>query len=177
MLRRLKTLVAAALITFAGAQAAQAAPIRIGTFALDGELLDEGVLSITNETNGSFATFFGEAATFEGMTLTFGADVESLGDLTASPMGVQFWNPDYYGLTAVLSFDLRGATAPNRLYTGTITFDNTITYDYCGDGEQCGNASIFYNPAPDEVPVPEPATLVLLAGGLGVAVARRVRRP
>lgn len=177
MLRKLKTVVVAALVVLAGAQAASAAPlIRIGTFALDGGLFDEGYLTITNETDGDFAAFFGESATFEGMTLTFGANQESLSDLGANPLGVQFVEPTYNGLTAVLSFALRGTSGPNRLYAGAVTFNNVIVYDNCPDGDQCGTASIFYEPTPDEIPVPEPTALLLLTGGLGTIAARRVRR-
>lgn len=191
MFRTLKTVMVAALVVLGGAQAASAAPIRIGTFALDGDVTDAGLLSITNEIDdqSEFYATFRELAIFEGVTLTLDGTSRGLDDLDPpSSPGGQSFDDALYGKTAVLSFALRGK-ASQRIYGGVITFREVdpvtgalgsaiagITYDSCPDGETCSVASIFYEPTPDEIPMPEPATLLLLAGGLGTIAARRVRR-
>lgn len=190
MLRKLKTMVAAALITFAGAQAASAKEITIGSYSLVGSEWG-AFIDIENSTSGEFSDFFGKDAVFTNVTLTFADDEGLTGNVKSAPFpdiqpgsGTQFigFSPSFVvppdgqlfaALTLSLSF-VGGGTPAGVLSIGLLDVSGAGD---CLDDAICQTVPILYTTAPSEVPVPEPATLVLLAGGLGAAVARRVRRP
>ncbi len=193
MLRKLKTMVvaAAALITFAGTQAASAAVITIGSFSLVGDS-SGAFIDVENSTSGDFSSYFGKGAVFTNVSLTFADDSSLTTNVEAARLvdmlpgaGTQFlgFSPSFVvppggqllaALTMSLSFVGGGAPA-GLLSIGLL--DVSDAGACLDDRAICQTLPILYTTAPGEIPVPEPATLVLLAGGLGAAVARRVRRP
>jgi hypothetical protein len=68
------------------------------------------------------------------------------------------------------------AVAGTNIYTvNTATGGLTNSMSFAGRGLGPANGESFFNET--KVPVPEPSMLALLAGGLGVALRRRARRP
>lgn len=78
------------------------------------------------------------------------------------------------GVAAVF-FSLVGTTS-GRTYGGLVVFDQLFRVGPCDPGETCGESSIYYLPTPDDTPVPEPGSLLLVAAGLGTIAARNLRR-
>ena len=190
MVRTWKTVVVAALVVFGGAQAASAAVITIGSLNLVGNF-GGAFLDVENSTTGGFSAFFGKGAVFTNVTLTFADDQDLTQNLESASLndiqpgaGIQFlgFQPSlvvppngqlFAALTLSLSF-VGGGTPAGQLSIDLL--DVSSAADCLDDEVICSSVSILYTTAPNEIPVPEPATLLLLAGGLGTIAARRVRR-
>lgn len=110
---------------------------------------------------------------------TTNADAPFDGSRALGPGGFQLPElpPGFVGDAgfAAVHFTLVGSLS-GRNYGGLVFFDRLFMVGSCAPDETCGESSIYYLPTPNDVPVPEPTSLLLLAGGLGVMAARRGRR-
>lgn len=184
MLRRFRTVVAATFVLFAGAQAASAATI--GAFALVDtpfgptlevvNFFDSGLEfadlsaalcdgSVVPAPPGGYLSATGASQGCDGTSTTarFVPDVLEAGDSTF------FLDLDPLPSSgfAFLSMTMRDVSSP----TGPTLSFYVDPIDLSCDPTSTDCSTFIYS-----APVPEPVSLLLLAGGLGTMAARRARR-